>query len=382
MRIGIPKEIKDGESRVGATPDGVRNLVEAGHILRVETGAGARIGFEDAAYLAAGAQMVATPEAIFDSPLIVKVKELQKDEYARLRRGSIVACYQQLARDPELLEAVLTSGITCLAYESVTLPDGRRPMLAPMSALAGQMTAQIAAWALQSRPGPLCGSGILLSGAEGVPPARVLILGDGIVGETAARAFLRLGCPVTVLGLLATQLQRLEGRLKEVAAGPLETAFSSPEELARRLADSDVVIGAIAIPGRLTPKLITRPMLRTMRPGSVLIDVGIDMGGVAETSRQTKLSDPLYLEEGVLHYGVPNIPALVPRAATQGLTAATLPYVRLIADLGLDGALAKAPELIEGLLVQGGQILSPALAEDTGRACAPRAASQPIEFRS
>lgn len=375
MRIGIPKEIKDGEARVGATPDTVRNLVEAGHSVLVETGAGTRTGFEDEAYIAAGARIVAGPEDIYGSQLIVKVKELQKDEYPHLKAGGIVACYQQLARDPELLDAVLASGVTCLAYESVTLPDGRRPMLTPMSAIAGQMSAQIAAWALQGRPGPLCGSGILLSGAEGVPPARVLILGDGIVGEASARAFLRLGCSVTVLGIAAAQLQKVEQRLKDVSNGQLETAFSTPEVLAQRLADSDVVIGAISIPGRLTPKLITRPMLRTMRPGSVLIDIGIDMGGVAETSRQTKLSDPLYVEERVLHYGVSNIPALVPRAATQCLTAATLPYVRLMADLGLEGALEKEPGLLGGLLVQGGQIVSPALAEDTGRACGTRAVS-------
>lgn len=372
MHIGIPKEIKDGEVRVGATPSTVRSLTQAGHSVLVERGAGARIGFEDKAYAEAGARLIATPDEIYACPLIVKVKELQRDEYPRLQPGSLVACYQQLGRDPELLDAVLASGITALAYEGVRLPDGSRPMLTPMSAIAGQLTAQIAAWALQNRPGPLSGSGILLSGVDGVPPARVLILGNGVVGEAAARAFLRLGCPVMVLGLAISQLQVLEERLKDVADGRLQTALSTPETLAAELTDSDVVIGAISIPGRLTPKLITRPMLRTMRPGSVFIDVGIDMGGVAETSRQTKLSDPLYLEEGVLHYGVSNIPALVPRAATQSLTSATLPYIRLIADLGLEGALAQAPELLGGLLVEGGRIVSPALAEDTGRPCSLR----------
>lgn len=374
MQIGIPKEIKDGEARVGATPEAVRHLVGAGHSVWVETGAGARVGFGDEAYAEAGARIVVAPEEAFACPLIVKVKEIQKAEYARLRPGTIVACYQQLGRDPELLDAVLASGITCLAYESVTGADGSRPMLTPMSAIAGQMTAQIAAWALQHREGELCGSGVLLSGAEGVPPARVLIVGDGVVGQAAARAFLRLGCTVTVLGLATAQLKQVEARLQDVSEGRLESALSTPDILAERLAPSDVVIGAISIPGRMTPKLITRPMLKTMRRGSVLIDVGVDMGGLAETSRQTKLSNPLYAEEGVLHYGVSNIPALVPRAATQSLVAATLPFVRLIADRGLQGALSEAPGLLGGLLVQGGRIVSAALAEDTGRPFHPREA--------
>lgn len=373
MQIGIPREVKDGEARVGATPGMVRALVEQGHGVRVERGAGARSGFPDRDYLEAGARIVEGPEAVFACPLVAKVKELQREEYTRLQPGTVVAGYQQLARDPALLEAVLRAGVTCLAYEGVTLPDGSRPMLAPMSLLAGLMSAQITAWALQYREGPLSGSGILLAGPEGVPPARVLILGDGVVGRSAAEAFLRAGSEVTLLGVDGAKLEALKARF-----GPgLHTALSSPEEVARWLPQANVVVGAVSIPGKLAPKLITRTMLRAMQPGSLILDIGIDMGGVAETSRQTKLSDPLFVEEGILHYGVPNIPAQAPRAATQVLGAATLPYLEIVAGLGLEGALRARPELATGVLVHGGQVVNQALAEDCQRPFAPLLTSTP-----
>lgn len=371
MRIGIPKEIKDGEARVGATPGMVQVLAESGHHVLIEAGAGSRSGFNNEDYHRAGAHLVDTPEEIFACPLIVKVKELQNAEYLRLKAGSIVAGYQQLARDPDLLEAVLSAGITCLAYEGVTQADGQRPMLTPMSTIAGLMSAQIAAWALQRRDGPLSGSGVLLPGLDGVPPANVLILGDGVAGSASAKAFLGQGCHVTVLGMEAIKLEQLASRLKGTRCGSLETELSTVEALTKRIAEADVVIGAIAIPGRLTPKLITRAMLRRMRPGSVLIDIGIDMGGVAETSRQTELSDPLYVEEGILHYCVPNIPAQVPRAATLALVSATLPFIKEIADLGLDDALRRRPELRAGLLVHEGRVVNPALAEECHRPYTP-----------
>jgi alanine dehydrogenase len=366
MRIGVPREIKDGEARVGLTPAAVATLQAAGHAVRVETGAGSRIGFGDELYTAAGASIVATAEAIYACELVVKVKELQREEFAQLRPGCIVAGYQQLARDPVLLDEVLARRITCLAYEGVRMPDGARPLLAPMSTIAGLMSGQIAAWALQRREGSLSGSGVLLHTLPGVPRARVLVVGDGVVGQAAVRAFLAFGCQVTLLGNDPVKLRAIE---QQGGAGPgtLRTALSCPDELMVRVAEADVVIGAVAIPGRLTSKLITRSMLRTMASGSVFIDIGIDMGGLAETSRQTKLSDPLYVEEGVLHYCVPNIPALVPRAATLALGAATLPFVRLIADVGLKHALQAAPALREGLLVQDGHVVHRALAEDTGR---------------
>jgi alanine dehydrogenase len=352
----------------------VEDLVAHGHEVLLESGAGLGSGFQDAAYAQRGARIVPGPRDIYACPMVVKVKELQTSELEHLRRGSLVVGYQQLARDPELLTAVLDAGITCLAYEGVLLPDGRRPMLAPMSTLAGLLSAQIAAWALQRREGSLSGSGTLLQRMEGVPPAQVLILGDGVAGEAAARSFLRLGCQVAVLGLDPTANNILK-RLEPVLCGDLETARSTPEELAGRIPSAEVVIGAIAIPGKLSPRLVTRNLLRTMRPGSVFIDIGIDMGGIAETSRQTKLSDPLYVEEGVLHYGVPNIPALVPRTATEALTAATLPYVRGVADLGLAAAMEAMPELAHGLLVHAGHVVNPDLARDCGRACVPFAAS-------
>ncbi|HWQ10525.1 MAG TPA: hypothetical protein VN436_15500, partial [Holophaga sp.] len=336
-----------------------------------ESGAGSASGFLDADYAAAGARIVAGPAEIFACPLVVKVKELQPAEYGLLQPGCLVAGYQQLARDPELLSAVLDRRITCLAYESVAKADGSRPMLTPMSTIAGLMSAQIAAWALQRREGALTGSGTLLMGLPEVPPGRVLVVGDGKVGQAAVRAFLMLGCDVTVLGqapaLLALIAKEHQGR----SVGTLRTDLCSPEALADCIATSDAVVGAVAVQGRLAPKLITRAMLRTMKPGSVLVDIGIDMGGISETSRQTKLSEPLYVEEGVLHYCVPNVPALVPRAATLALTTATLPYVQLVADRGLEGALAAAPELASGLLVHQGGVVDPALAADTGRPCAP-----------
>jgi alanine dehydrogenase len=333
----------------------------------VETRAGSRIGFDDRAYADAGAAIAPRPDEVYSCPLIVKVKELQPAEYGLLRPGTIVAGYQQLGRDPTLLDAVLERRVTCIAYEGVTASDGSRPMLAPMSRIAGLMSAQIAGWALQRREGPLSGSGVLLHGLAGVSPGRVLVVGNGVAGRAAAEAFLAIGCVVTVLGRTPASLRSLEERLAGSGRGVLRVALATPEELATTCAVADVIVGAISVPGRLAPKLITREMLRTMRPGSVLVDIGIDMGGIAETSRQAKLSDPLYEEEGVLHYCVPNIPALVPRAATLALTTATLPFVELIARCGLGPALRQAPELREGLLVHDGQVVHPALGEDTGR---------------
>ena len=371
MRIGVPREIKDGEGRVGAVPEGVQSLVRRGHEVLVEARAGMGSGFQDADYAAAGARIVAGPGEVFACPLVVKVKELQPAEYGLLQPGCLVAGYQQLARDPELLAAVLEGGITCLAYESVAKADGSRPMLTPMSTVAGLMSAQIAAWALQRREGPLTGSGTLLMGLPEVPPGRILVVGDGKVGQAAARAFLMLGCDVTVLGQAPGLLELIAREHQGRPVGTLRTGLCSPESLAHCIARSDAVVGAVAVHGRLAPKLITRAMLRTMQPGSVFVDIGIDMGGIAETSRQTRLSEPLYVEEGVLHYCVPNIPALVPRAATLALTSATLPYVQLLADRGLEGALEAAPELAPGLLVHRGGVVDPALAADTGRPCSP-----------
>lgn len=367
MDIGTPREVKDGEARVGLTPEGAVQLVQSGHRVRVERGAGLRAGFPDEAYEAAGAELTEGPEALFACALVVKVKELQPVEYARLKAGTVLFAYQQLGRDQALLDAVLGAGVTCLAYENVVDAAGARPLLAPMSALAGTMSAQIAAWALQSRASGPSGNGTLLWAMEGLPPARVVVIGEGVSGSAAAEAFHRMGCAVTVLGRDAARLDALRARL----GGTLEVAISDAETLDRWVPQADVVIGAVAIPGRRAPVLLPRELLRRMRPGSVFIDIGIDMGGIAETSRQTKLSDPLYLEEGIVHYGVSNIPAQVPKAASQALCVATLPWVQTLADCGLQGALAARPGLREGLLVHAGAIVHPGLAEDTGRPYLP-----------
>jgi len=371
MDIGIPREIKDGEPRVGATPEAVRALVQGGHAVVVEAGAGARIGFDDAAYRAAGARIASRPDEVYACALIVKVKELQPPEYPLARPGAVICSYQQLGRDPRLLAAALASGASFVAYEAVLDADGRRPLLSPMSILAGLLAPQVAAWCLQVRPGPLSGSGVLLFPLPGISRASVVVVGEGVAGGTAASAFLDIGCEVTVLGKQAAALQALGERLASRGRGKPRVAAATPEALASATAGADVVVGAVSVPGRLAPKLITRSMLRAMRPGSVFIDVGIDMGGIAETSRQTSHSDPIYAEEGVLHYCVPNIPALVPRTASEALVAATLPYLRRIADQGLEGALGADPGLLEGLQVHGGHVVHRGLAADTGSPFAP-----------
>ncbi len=370
MRIGVPRELKDGETRAGATPATVRALVAAGHEVIVESGAGERIGFSDGAFREAGARVASGPGEIFACPLVVKVKELQAEELPRLRRGLVVLAYQQLARDPRLLDAVLASGATCIAYEAVTAEDGSRPLLAPMSTIAGLLSAPIAASLLQRREGPLSGSGVLLPGVEGVPPGNVLILGAGVAGLAAARAFLGMGCHVTLLARTATRAREATDAIVSPPSGMLDVGASSADAIAALVPRADVIVGAVAVRGRLSPRLVTRDALRRMRPGSVLIDLGIDMGGIAETSRQTKLSDPVFVEEGVLHYCVPNVPALVPRTATDALTRAALPVVAAIADHGLAGALTAMPALRPGVLVHDGAVVDAGLARDIGRALA------------
>ena len=372
MDIGIPKEIKDGETRVGAVPSMVRALTADGHMVVVETQAGAHAGYSDQTYREAGAMVAPRADSVYDCRLVVKVKELQREEFPRLRPGAIVAAYHQLGRDPRLLDAVLEKRISCIAYENVTAADGTRPLLAPMSHIAGTMSAQIAAWAIQHRDGPLSGSGILLGGLDGVPSARVLILGDGTVARHAAAAFMAQGCSVTLLGQNQALLDEIGQALGLRQPGSLTVGLNTPEALTRAVALADVMVGAVAVPGKLTPRFITRAMLASMAPGSVFIDVGIDMGGIAETSRQTKLSSPLYVEEGVLHYCAPNIPALVPRAATLALTTALQPFIQLLADRGLDQAIQASSGLLSGLLVHDGQVVDRNLGEDTGRAWMPR----------
>jgi alanine dehydrogenase len=363
MRIGIPRELKDGERRVGAVPDGVRALVQAGHAVVVEKDAGAGSGLPDAAYREAGAT-IGDADAVWQCMLIVKVKEVQADEYPRLRPGVTVFGFAQLNRDRRLLEAVVASGARIIAYETVRDAQGGLPLLAPMSRIAGRLAPFAGADALQTSAG---GNGTLLTGVDGIPAARVLVLGAGNVGTEAARVAARLGCPVTVVSRGVRRLDRL-GRALAQAGTPVATMASEQrdERLAAAIAEADLVIGAVLEPGTLSPKLLSRVALRSMRPGSALVDVGIDQGGIAETSRMTTLSAPTYVDEGIVHYAVPNMPALVARTATFALTAATLPRVMALAGRNVAGALDADADLAAGVMVWDGAIAHPGLAADAG----------------
>ncbi|MEO8741018.1 MAG: alanine dehydrogenase [Casimicrobiaceae bacterium] len=358
MRIGVPRERKDGERRVGLVPEGVAELARAGHDVAVEQGAGEHAGFADAAYAAAGAQIVRDTATIFQCELVVKVKEPQRAELALLVSGTTLCGFAQFGRDRAWLAAALAARIGYIAYETVADTDGGLPLLAPMSRIAGALAPLIAANLLTNDRG---GSGVLLPAIADAAPATVLVLGAGNVGATAAGVAARLGCRVTVLGRGERRLQALRRlRCKDLVAVRCE-----PAVLGAALIEADVVIGAVLEPGALSPKLISRAQLRTMRPGSVFIDVGIDQGGIAETSRMTSLWDPTYVEEGVVHYCVPNMPALVARTATLALTRATLPYVLALAGQGIDCALAMDPGLRAGLQVRAGRVTHRGLAADT-----------------
>jgi len=359
MRIGVPREVKDGEFRVGLTPRGVGALVQAGHALVVERGAGADVGFDDDAYAAAGAQICTGPDAAWDCPLVVKVKELQPLEYRRPRRGQLLFCFQHFGPEPELLDAALASGATFVAYETVGQADGSLPILAPMSAIAGRLAVQVGLWCLQKPNG---GSGVLLPGIGTVPPGRVLILGAGNVGANALAIAHAVGAEVTVLAASERRLAPLRARYRERA----EFA-SGPQPLAELAAAADLIISGVLTPGQLSPKLISRAMLARMRRGSALVDVGIDQGGIAETSRPTTHSEPIYIEEGVVHYCVPNMPSACARTASLALEAAALPYAATLAAGSLRDALAARPALATGVQVHAGQVTHAHLARDTRR---------------
>jgi alanine dehydrogenase len=359
MLIGVPKEIKDHEYRVGLTPAGTHALVERGHQVVVEAGAGARVGFADEAYRAAGAT-VGSAEDCWAAELVVKVKELQPSEYARVHSGQILFAYLHLAPEPELLNALLDSGVAGIAYETVTDAQGGLPLLAPMSRIAGKLSIQFGAWALQMANG---GSGVLLGGVPGVPPARVLVIGAGAAGASAARVAAGMGADVIVMDIHQAPLTRLD----ELYEGRIKTCTSSPLELAEQVAAADLVVGATLTPGKLAPKLISRALLARMRRGSVLVDISVDQGGIAESSHPTSHSQPIYVEEGVVHYCVPNMPAAVARTATLALTQATLSYVLELADLGLRTALSRDSGLREGLQVYAGRVTHAGLAQDAQR---------------
>ena len=359
MLVGVPREIKDHEYRVGLTPAGVHALCERGHQVRVETGAGVRIGVPDGDYVSAGARIVASAKDVFAADMVVKVKELQPAEFGLPRRGQILFAYLHLAPDPELLDALLSCGASGIAYETVTDARGRLPLLAPMSRIAGRLSVQVGAWALQMANG---GSGVLLSGVPGVAPGRVVVIGAGASGTNAVQIAAGMAADVTVLDV---DLERL-AHLDEVYRGRVKTCYSEALAIAEQVAQADLVIGALLVPGKLAPRLIPRKLLQRMRPGSVLVDIAIDQGGIAETSRPTSHSQPLFVEEGVVHYCVPNMPAACARTATLALTQATFPYVLRLADHGLD-ALSEDAGLANGLQVYAGQVTHRGLAEDVKR---------------
>jgi alanine dehydrogenase len=360
MRIGVPKEIKVHEYRVGLVPSAVRELTELGHAVVVEAGAGLGIGYDDARYQKAGARIVPDAETVFaEAELIVKVKEPQPVECRRLREGQVLFTYLHLAPDPEQARLLIESGVTAIAYETVVDRNGRLPLLAPMSEIAGRMSIQVGAVALQKSNG---GSGVLIGGVPGVLPAKVAVLGGGVVGINAARMALGLGGDVTILDKSLTRLAELDMHF-----GPgLKTAFATTDSIAQAVAESDLVVGAVLVAGASAPKLVTRAMLATMQPGSVLVDVAIDQGGCFETSKATTHSEPTYVVDGIVHYCVANMPGGVARSSTQALTNATLPYVLALAGKTLARALTDDPGLAAGLNVHRGKITHKAVANALG----------------
>ena len=356
MRIGVPKEIKIHEYRVGLTPDGAARLDREGHRVLVEAGAGAGAGFDDAEYLAAGAEIVRDADAVFGSAeMIVKVKEPQLEECAKLSSGQILFTYLHLAADPAQTRALIRSGATAIAYETVTDAHGTLPLLKPMSCIAGRMAAQVGAHYLEMPSG----RGVLLGGVPGVAPARVVLVGAGVAGANALEMAVGLQADVTVLDINLARLEELAARF----GSRIRTIYSTPEAIARAVREADLVIGSVLIPGASAPKLVTREMVRSMRPGSVLVDIAIDQGGCFETSRPTCHGKPVYVESGVVHYAVTNIPGAVPRTATLALTNTTLPHIQSLARLGWRQAAQRDPHLRNGLNVSGGKISHPAVAE-------------------
>ncbi len=356
MRIGVAKEIKSDEYRVALTPAGALELTRRGHEVIVETGAGIGSAFADSAYERVGARIGSADDVWNESELLLKVKEPVQSEYARLREGLVLFTYLHIAADEPLTHALADSGVAGVAYETVEADDRRLPLLAPMSEIAGRLAAQAGAYFLEK---PLGGRGLLLGGVPGVAPGRVLVIGGGIVGYNAAVIAIGLGANVTILERSIDRMRHLD----EILSGRVSLVMSSSLQIAESIKDSDVVIGAVLIPGARAPKLITREMLRDMKEGSVFCDVAIDQGGCAETSRPTTHSEPVYEVEGVTHYCVANMPGAVPITATKALTNATLPYVEAIAEHGLREAVARDPSLARGVNVVDGKITYEAVAE-------------------
>jgi len=355
MKIGVPKEIKILEYRVGLVPASVRELTGSGHEVIVETQAGAGIGFSDQDYEDAGARIVARPLEVFtDAELIVKVKEPQLEECRMLRSGQVLFTYLHLAADPAQAAALCESGATCIAYETVTAPDGSLPLLTPMSEVAGRMSIQVGASCLQKANG---GSGILLGGVPGVAPANVMILGGGVAGTNAAVMAMGLRANVTVVDKSVKRLRELSTQY----GSALNTAYATNHTVEILARDSDLIIGAVLVAGAEAPKLLTRETIRDMRAGSVVVDISIDQGGCFETSKPTSHAEPTYVIDDVVHYCVTNMPGAVPRTSAFALNNVTLPFVRELADHGWERACADDPHLAKGLNVHAGKICHPAV---------------------
>jgi alanine dehydrogenase len=360
MRIGVPREIKVHEYRVGLVPAAVRELVESSHEVVVQTGAAVGIGFADADYQRVGAKIAATAAEVFEqAEMIVKVKEPQPRECAMLRRGQLLYTYLHLAPDRTQTEALIKSGATCIAYETVTAPDGSLPLLTPMSEVAGRMSVQVGAYCLQKASG---GRGILLGGVPGVAPAKVVVLGGGVAGTNAVEMAVGLRADVTVVDRSVKRLRELS----TVFGSSLRTEYSTQEHIDALVMQADLVIGAVLIAGAAAPKLVTRDMVRRMKAGSVLVDISIDQGGCFETSRPTTHAEPTYVVDDVIHYCVANMPGAVPRTSTFALNNATLPFARRLADHGWKAALAADPHLANGLNVHEGQVTNEAVAHALG----------------
>ena len=356
MRIGVPKEIKNHEYRVGLTPPSVAELVDAGHQVVVETGAGKGIDFEDADYIAAGATILPDADAVFaQAEMIVKVKEPQPIEIARLRPDHVLFTYLHLAADKAQAEGLMKSGATCIAYETVTARDGSLPLLKPMSEVAGRMAVQVGAHYLEKEQG---GRGVLLGGVPGVAPARVAILGGGVSGVNAAQMAVGMRADVTIYDISNARLAELD----MVFSNRIKTAYASKAAIAAAVARAHLVIGAVLIPGAAAPKLVTRAMLRTMKRGSVLVDIAIDQGGCFETSHATTHDDPVFEVDGIIHYCVANMPGAVARTSAFALNNATLPFALKLAQLGAEAAMAADPHLANGLNISGGKIRHAAVA--------------------
>ncbi|WP_310423882.1 alanine dehydrogenase [Chamaesiphon sp. VAR_48_metabat_135_sub] len=355
MEIGIPKETKDQEFRVGLTPSIVRTLVDRGHQVYIETNAGAGSSFTDPQYIQAGAKIVPTAAAAWDREMVVKVKEPLATEYSYLQKNQILFTYLHLAANRTLTEQLIDIGVSAIAYETVELPDRKLPLLAPMSIIAGRLSVQFGARFLEKQQG---GGGVLLGGVPGVQPGQVTILGGGIVGTEAARMAVGMGAQVTILDVNVDRLSYLE----TIFGSRVTYLYSNATNIETAVRSADLVIGAVLILGKRAPILVSKALVEQMKPGSVIIDVAVDQGGCIETLRPTSHTNPVYIESGVVHYGVPNMPGAVPWTATQALNNSTAPYVIKLADRGLD-ALTLDLNLAKGMNVRSGSIVHPAVQE-------------------